>query len=218
MIKFQNVSKKYPESPHDRMVIDNVSFEVRRGQKLGIVGINGAGKSTLIRLAAGVERPSLGTVTRTMSCSWPMGFGGAFQSSLSGNDNIKFLARIYGENYTRLREQVEAFSDLGEYLRAPVKTYSSGMRARFAFGLSLGIDFECLLIDEIIAVGDERFREKCHEAIIKRNHQALIFASHDTNLLRTYCDTFSIVVGGKYLHCADLREAEIARSAALAVT
>jgi capsular polysaccharide transport system ATP-binding protein len=217
MIKFQNVSKKYPESPHDRMVIDNVTFEVKRGQKLGIVGINGAGKSTLIRLAAGVERPTFGTVTRTMSCSWPMGFGGGFQSSLSGNDNIKFLARIYGENYTRLREQVDAFSDLGEYLRAPVKTYSSGMRARFAFGLSLGIDFECLLIDEIIAVGDERFREKCHEAIIKRNHQALIFASHDTSLLRTYCDTFSIVVGGKYLHCADLQEAENARSSALSM-
>jgi capsular polysaccharide transport system ATP-binding protein len=215
MIKFQNVSKRYPESPNKRMVIDDVSFEIQRGQKLGIVGINGAGKSTLIRLAAGVEKPTLGNITRTMTCSWPMGFGGAFQSSLSGNDNIRFLARIYGENYNKLRQQVETFSDLGEYLRAPVRTYSSGMRARFAFGLSLGIDFECLLIDEVIAVGDERFREKCHEAIMKRSHQALIFASHDTSLLNTYCDHFSIVIGGKYIKCEDLREAEQARAKAL---
>jgi capsular polysaccharide transport system ATP-binding protein len=215
MIRFQNVSKRYPESPNDRMVIDNVSFEIQRGQKLGIVGINGAGKSTLIRLAAGVERPTHGSVTRTMTCSWPIGFGGAFQSSLSGNDNIRFLARIYGENYSKLQQQVEAFSDLGEYLRAPVKTYSSGMRARFAFGLSLGIDFECLLIDEIIAVGDERFRKKCHDAIMSRSHQALIFASHDTNLLNMYCDHFAIVIGGKFLECANLQDAELARARAL---
>ena len=215
MIEFINVSKRYPESPHHRMVIDDVSFKINRSEKLGIVGVNGAGKSTLIRLAAGVEKPTSGKVIRTMSCSWPIGFGGAFQSSLSGNDNMRFLARIYGQNYETLRKQVEEFSDLGEYLQAPVRTYSSGMRARFAFGLSLGIDFECLLVDEIISVGDERFRQKCHVEIMKRSNQALIFASHDTSLLETYCDQFAIVINGKFKRCLNLQDAERERSNAL---
>lgn len=215
MIEFIGVSKRYSESPHKRMVIDDVSFKILRGEKLGIVGINGAGKSTLIRLAAGVEKPTIGKVVRTMSCSWPIGFGGAFQSSLSGDDNIRFLARIYGENYRKLKAQVNDFSDLGEYLKAPVRTYSSGMRARFAFGLSLGIDFECLLVDEVIAVGDERFRQKCHDEIMKRKNQALIFASHDTSLLGMYCDQFAIVINGKFKRCTNLQDAEHERANAL---
>jgi capsular polysaccharide transport system ATP-binding protein len=213
MIKFDQVSKRYSDSPNQKMVIDQASFEVARGEKLGIVGINGAGKSTLIRLAAGVEKPTSGSVTRTMTCSWPMGFGGAFQSSLSGHDNIRFLARIYGENFQKLKETVEDFSELGSYLKAPIRTYSSGMRARFAFGLSLGIDFECFLVDEVIAVGDERFREKCHEAIMRRDDRALLFASHDTHLLGKYCQKFAIVSAGKLVFCKDLEEAEKLRHA-----
>jgi capsular polysaccharide transport system ATP-binding protein len=197
MIRFTNVSKKYVDAPGDIWVIDHVNFEIKRGEKLGVIGINGAGKSTLIRLAAGVELPTTGNVTREMSCSWPMGFGGGFQSSLSGNDNIRFLARIYGEDYSQLRKKVEEFSELGIYLKAPVRTYSSGMRARFAFGLSLGIDFDCLLIDEIVSVGDERFRERCRQAIEMRKHCAMLFASHDIHLLKQYCHEFIVLDKGK---------------------
>ena len=207
MIIFESVCKKYFGETQCNDVLKNISFTIKPGERIGVLGNNGAGKSTLIRLAAGVEQPTSGKVTRLMSCSWPLGFGGAFQTSLSGNDNIRFIARIYGENYKILKEKVEEFSELGQYLREPVRTYSSGMRARFAFGLSLGIDFECLLVDEVIAVGDERFRSKCNEAIVARSSRSMLFASHDAASLAQYCNQFLLVKGGGVYKYKNLDEA-----------
>lgn len=207
MIVFDSVCKQYIGETQRTDVLSNVSFTIKPGERIGVLGRNGAGKSTLIRMAAGVEYPTAGSVRRYMTCSWPLGFGGAFQSSLSGNDNIRFIARIYGEDFLTLKEKVEEFSELGRYLREPVRTYSSGMRARFGFGLSLGIDFECLLIDEIIAVGDERFKTKCHEAIISRSSRAMLFASHDAVSLSQYCNQFIVVKSGAVIRCKDMNEA-----------
>jgi capsular polysaccharide transport system ATP-binding protein len=140
-----------------RHVLRGVNARVGRGEQVGILGRNGAGKSTLMRILGGIETPTRGQVRRTMSISWPLGYSGAFQGNLSGADNIRFIARIYGRNAERTIGFVEEYAELGEYLRMPVGTYSSGMRSRLAFAVSLAVDFDCYLIDEAVAPGDARF-------------------------------------------------------------
>ena len=135
-------------------------------EKVGFLGRNGAGKSTLIRLIGGVEAPTSGEVVRTSSVSWPIAFGGAFQSSLSGMDNLRFIARIYNADVDYVSDYVRDFAELGEYIYEPIKKYSAGMRARLAFALSMAIEFDCFLIDEVIAVGDSRFQEKCKTELL----------------------------------------------------
>ena len=137
MIALNNVSKVYHTRQGPRTVLDDVNLKVHRGERVGILGRNGAGKSTLIRLISGVEKPNSGTIRRDMSISWPLAFGGAFQGSLTGLDNIRFICRVYGAPIKPAIEYVEAFSELGVYLKEPVKKYSSGMRARLAFGISM---------------------------------------------------------------------------------
>ena len=143
-----------------------------------------------------------------MSTSWPLGFGGGFQGSLTGYDNARFIARIYGREYKEIRDFVAEFSELGGQLRMPVKTYSSGMRARLAFALSLAIEFDCYLIDEIIAVGDQSFQRKCRfELFEKREDRAMVLASHDTHVVREICDKAIIVHRGKATVYSDINEA-----------
>jgi capsular polysaccharide transport system ATP-binding protein len=206
MIRFEKVCKRYPESPYKKMVLDDVNFSVHTGQRLGIFGINGSGKSTLIRLASGLEKPSSGIVTRTMSCSWPIGFGGAFQTSLTGEDNIRFISRIYAEDFHEIRDKVADFTELGSYLRAPVRTYSTGMKAKFAFGLSIAIDFDCLLIDEVIAVGDERFTHKCFDFMQSDPNRTMIFASHVPYLIEKFCNQFAMIINGKLEYFSSAQE------------
>jgi capsular polysaccharide transport system ATP-binding protein len=207
MIDFQDVSKTYSIHSARKSVLNNVSFRLAQGERLGIFGANGSGKSTLIRLAAGVEKPSAGTVRRLTSCSWPLGFGGAFQSSLSGNDNIRFIARIYNQPFEKLHADVASFSELGDALADPVRTYSSGMRARFAFGLSISIDFDCMLVDEVIAVGDEHFRQKCRQKILGRPDRSMLFVSHDQYMVDQYCNRFASLVDGNLSFHASSTEA-----------
>jgi capsular polysaccharide transport system ATP-binding protein len=143
-----------------------------------------------------------------MRTSWPLGFGGGFQGSLTGYDNARFIARIYGRNYKDIQSFVREFSELGEQLRMPVKTYSSGMRARLAFALSLAIEFDCYLIDEIILVGDQNFQRKCHyELFDKRRDKAMLLASHDTHTIRELCDKAIVVHGGQARIYSDVNEA-----------
>jgi len=140
--------------------------------------------------------------------SWPLGFGGGFQGSLTGYDNARFIARIYGREYNEIREFVEEFSELGNQLKMPVKTYSSGMRARLAFALSLTIEFACYLIDEVIMVGDADFHRKCHyELFEKRGDRALILASHSHDLIREFCDTALVLHQGQGHLYTDVNEA-----------
>lgn len=198
MIRFDRVSKQYRTRGGYRRVLDETSFEIRRGQALGICGHNGAGKSTLLRLIAGVERPSSGNVDRTMSVSWPLGYASSFQSSLTGADNVRFIARVYGRPVDRVLAFVEEFAELGTYLDMPIRTYSAGMNARLAFAASLAVDFDCYLVDEITAAGDERFRARCHAALMeRREHGTLIMVSHDPHMLRAYCDTGATLCDGR---------------------
>ncbi|HYA43520.1 MAG TPA: ABC transporter ATP-binding protein [Syntrophobacteraceae bacterium] len=199
MIKVENLSKSYPTSRGGwRRVLHDINMEVRKGEKVGIIGLNGSGKSTLIRLIGGAEIPSRGTVTRTMSVSWPLAFMGAFQPSLTGLDNLRFICRVYGVDYKKSIPFVEEFSELGRYLREPVKKYSSGMIARLAFALSMAQEFDCFLIDEIIAVGDARFHGRCIvELFGKRSDRAMIMVSHNDHFLRSHCDRICVLVAGR---------------------
>jgi len=191
-----------------KQVLKGIDLEIARGEHVGFLGRNGAGKTTLIKLIGGVEMPTSGKIRRAMSVSWPLGFGGGFQGSLTGYDNARFIARIYGHDYATIRDFVEAFTELGPQLKMPVKTYSSGMRARLAFALSLAIEFDCYLIDEIIMVGDANFHKKCHyELFEKRGDRALIFASHSPDLVREFCNRAVVLDQGMASMYKDVNEA-----------
>lgn len=208
MIVCRDVSKSYPMGAGRKHVLSGLNLDVARGEHIGLLGRNGAGKSTLIKLIGGVEMPTSGKIVRNMTVSWPLGFGGGFQGSLTGYDNARFIARIYGREYGDLREFVEDFTELGRQLRMPVKTYSSGMRARLAFALSLAIEFDCYLIDEVILVGDQNFQRKCHEELFgKRGDRALILASHNAEVIREYCNRAMVLHGGVGAMYDDVGEA-----------
>ena len=198
MIRIDDVSKVYETRHGPVTVFEHVNLTVAPGQRVGILGRNGAGKSTMIRLISGVELPTSGRVSRSMSVSWPLAFGGAFQGSLTGLDNLRFICRIHGANAEEHIPFVQEFSELGRFLREPVKTYSSGMRARLAFAISMVVEFDCFLIDEVISVGDKRFHQKCHvELFEKRAERALIIVSHDVEYIRTHCDLAAVLNLGR---------------------
>lgn len=208
MIRLSGITKSYPTRSGSFRVLRDVALTVERGERVGILGRNGAGKSTLIRLISGAELPTSGHVDRDMSVSWPLAFGGAFQGSLTGYDNLRFICRIYGVDPDDKVEFVQEFSELGQFLWEPVKTYSSGMRARLAFALSMVIEFDCFLIDEIIAVGDARFHEKCdHELFVKRADRAMIIVSHDPNFIRAHCNRAAVLINGHLHHPPSIEEA-----------
>jgi capsular polysaccharide transport system ATP-binding protein len=208
MIEFQNVSKNYHIRKFEKHVFTDLNFQIERGESIGICGANGAGKSTLMRLIAGVEMPSGGRVVREMSTSWPIGYASCFQSSLTGADNARFIARIYNMDEGELLDFVQDFAQLGPYFYQPVHTYSAGMNARLAFGISLAIDFECYLVDEVTGAGDERFRARCEEALLhRRDNASLVMISHDPGTLRQYCKRGAVVYGGTLVFFDTIDEA-----------
>jgi capsular polysaccharide transport system ATP-binding protein len=179
-------------------VLSNVSFAVRPAEKIAVLGRNGAGKSTLIRLIAGIELPTSGSIERTMSVSWPVGLTGGVGGSMTGNDNIRLICRLYNKPFNLMREFVDDFAELGKYLAEPVLSYSTGMRARLNFALSIAIDFDCYLIDEIISVGDQRFQRRSQEELFeKRVDRSLILASHVPSVLKDYCSRALILHRGR---------------------
>jgi capsular polysaccharide transport system ATP-binding protein len=197
MIACENVRKSYSLGRGRKYALRGIDFRIEKGERVGFMGRNGAGKSTLIRLIGGVELPTAGEIVRRMTVSWPLAFAGGFQGSLTGFDNARFIARIYGRDYREIRDYVEDFAEIGHYMKMPVKTYSAGMKARLAFGLSLAIEFDCYLIDEVIAVGDHRFQEKCKRALFEnRVDRALILASHSPALIREYCGRAMVLADG----------------------
>lgn len=207
MIRLEHVQRRYQTSHGPVTVLKDVNFEIHPGEKVGIIGKNGAGKSTMIRLISGAEKPDSGVITRDMSVSWPLAFAGGFQGTLTGLDNLRFICRIYGQNWRDHIDYVQDFTELGRFLREPLNTYSSGMRSRLAFALSMVVDFDCFLIDEIMAVGDHRFHQRCHvELFEKRAHHAMIFVSHDPGFVRTACDRISILHDGVLENFEDLDE------------
>lgn len=189
-------------------MLERVNCQVERGQKLGILGRNGAGKSTLIKIIGGVELATSGRVERLMSVSWPLAFGGAFQGSLSGLDNLRFICRIYDLDYSNTRDFVDDFAALGGQLGEPVKTYSSGMKARLAFALSIVIEFDCFLIDEVIMVGDARFLRRCQDELFeKRADRALMIVSHDMGFIREHCDSAAVIHERRFFEYESVAEA-----------
>ena len=198
MIRLESVSKVYGTRFGGRTVLDRVSFQLDRGRNLGILGRNGAGKSTLIRLLSGAERATSGRIHRGMSVSWPLAFTGAFQTHLTGLDNLKFVCRVYGVDWKPLVPFVEDFTELGVYFREPVLHYSVGMSMRLAFALSMAIEFDCFLIDEGLSVGDSRFGDRCHvELFEKRRDRAFILVSHDPHIIKTYCERACVLQQGR---------------------
>lgn len=208
MITLRNVCKDYPTRAGPRRVLNDINLTIRPGERVGILGRNGAGKSTLIRMISGAELPDSGQIERSMSVSWPLAFGGAFQGSLTGLDNLRFICRIYGVDPADKEAFVADFSELGIYLNEPVKSYSSGMRARLAFAISMVIEFDCFLIDEIVAVGDSTFHSKCMvELFEKRADRSKIIVSHQPHYIRQHCNRASVLSGGKLHHYDNLDEA-----------
>lgn len=208
MIRFDNVTKIYRTEGHRRTIFERVSFSLKSGTSYGIMGINGAGKSTMMRLIAGTEGPTRGRIYRNVRVSWPLGFAGGFHPQMTGRDNVIFVARIYGEDPMRVLEFVEDFSELGSYLDVPIRTYSSGMGARLAYGMSMAIPFECYLIDETLAVGDARFQKRCSDVFTKRRENAdVILISHDMETIRHYCTQAIILAGGCAIVYEDVNDA-----------
>ncbi len=208
MIILNDVVKSYSVRSGKVNVLDGINLTVQPGEKIGILGRNGAGKSTLVKLLGGVEEPTSGSIIRKMKISWPLAFSGAFQGSLTGADNVRFVCRIYGTEFGPAMEMVDSFAELGKYLYEPVKIYSSGMRARLAFALSLAVDFDCYLIDEVISVGDAKFHQKCQvELFEKRAHKSMIIVSHELHNIQKYCDKAAVLQNGKLEIFDDMQEA-----------
>lgn len=200
-----SVSKVYETQTGPKTVLSDINFAVRPGQKLAVLGRNGAGKSTLVKIIGGVERPTSGSITRGMSMSWPLAFGGGFEAGMTGYDNIRFIARLYHQPIAETIERVDDFAELGRNLLLPVKYYSSGMRARLAFALTLSINFDCYLIDEVISVGDQRFHQKCHDALFRdRRDAAMILVSHDVGIIREFCSSALVLKNGFGREFSDL--------------
>src|SRR5206468_3555236 len=159
----------------------------------------------LVRLISGAELPTQGRVVRGMSASWPLAFGGAFQGSLTGLDNIRFICRVYAADAAAVIPFVDDFAELGLYLREPVKTYSSGMQARLAFAISMAIEFDCFLIDEVISAGDTRFHEKCRQELFdKRRDRSMIIVSHEAHNIREHCSRACVLANGRLREFADV--------------
>lgn len=190
MIEIRNVYKRYHNGHGSGWVLRNIDFTIPNGLNVGLVGRNGAGKSTLLRLIGGMDYPDRGEIIRNCRVSWPIGLSGAFQGSMTGRQNVKFVARIHGRGRAidRIIQKVEDFAEIGEAFDEPVKTYSSGMRSRLAFGLSLAFDFDLYLSDEATAVGDKAFKEKAKQAFKSRVGRAgLIIVSHQEGILKELC-------------------------------
>lgn len=197
-IDLDGVHKSYRTRRGPTAILKDVNLHIGAGEHVGILGQNGSGKSTLIRILSGIDRPTSGTVHRGMSVSWPLAFGGAFLAALTGLDNVRFVCRLYGVDPKEKLPFIEDFTELGKYLREPVRSYSSGMRARLAFAVSIAIDFDCYLIDEIVAVGDDRFQRKCQiELFEKRADKAFLIVSHSPDFIRDHCHKASVLVAGE---------------------
>ena len=193
-IVLDGVCKSYKTKQGWHSVLNDVSFSIEQSDRIGVVGRNGAGKSTLLRMIGGSELPDRGLIERNMSVSWPVGFGGHLQNSMSGRANAKFCARIYDRDPAEIIEFVLNFSELGHYLDEPFKTYSSGMKARLGFSLSMAIQFDCLLIDEVTAVGDAIFRKKCNDALEDLiGNSAFVLINHTLSQIDRLCNKIVVL-------------------------
>ncbi|UMV00169.1 ABC transporter ATP-binding protein [Shigella flexneri] len=191
MIKIENLTKSYRTPTGRHYVFKDLNIEIPSGKSVAFIGRNGAGKSTLLRMIGGIDRPDSGKIITNKTISWPVGLAGGFQGSLTGRENVKFVARLYAkqEELKEKIEFVEEFAELGKYFDMPIKTYSSGMRSRPGFGLSMAFKFDYYIVDEVTAVGDARFKEKCAQLFKERHKESsFLMVSHSLNSLKEFCD------------------------------
>lgn len=205
MIRLSRISKSFRRNGATQHILRSVSFTLPDVPGLAILGRNGAGKSTLLRLIAGTLKPDAGRIFSDECVSWPMGFSGGFHPSLTGSQNTRFVARVYGRRPEQLAAEVENFAELGTAWLQPVGTYSTGMKARLAFAVSMAIRFDTYLVDEIIGVGDDAFRRKCSAAFRSRLKDAkVIMISHSASTLRQFCTAGLVLEHGRVTYHADL--------------
>jgi capsular polysaccharide transport system ATP-binding protein len=208
MIQLDHIFKFYRTEGHVKIVLDHVSATFQSGRSYALLGVNGAGKSTTMRIMAGTELANTGRVRRSVRVSWPIGFSGGLHPQMTARENAKFVARVYGADGRKVVDFVEDFSELGDYMDIPVKTYSSGMKARLAFGLSMAIEFECYLIDEITAVGDARFQARCKAEFDARRQRAdVIVISHSMGTIKNYCNCGAVLVDSQLIMFDNLDKA-----------
>lgn len=201
MIKIENLTKSYRTPTGRHYVFKDLNIEIPSGKSVAFIGRNGAGKSTLLRMIGGIDRPDSGKIITNKTISWPVGLAGGFQGSLTGRENVKFVARLYAkqEELKEKIEFVEEFAELGKYFDMPIKTYSSGMRSRLGFGLSMAFNFDYYIVDEVTAVGDARFKEKCAQLFKERHKESsFLMVSHSLNSLKEFCDV-AIVFKNSYI-------------------
>lgn len=201
MIKIENLTKSYRTPTGRHYVFKDLNIEIPSGKSVAFIGRNGAGKSTLLRMIGGIDRPDSGRIITNKTISWPVGLAGGFQGSLTGRENVKFVARLYAkqEELKEKIEFVEEFAELGKYFDMPIKTYSSGMRSRLGFGLSMAFKFDYYIVDEVTAVGDARFKEKCAQLFKERHKESsFLMVSHSLNSLKEFCDV-AIVFKNSYI-------------------
>lgn len=205
MIEFYNVTKAFVSPARVTVILDDATFIVPRGMNLGILGRNGVGKSTLMRLFAGVEKPDSGEIIRRAKVSWPIGFAGGFGKTMTGEENVRMIARLYGRDAAEVSAFCKEFSEIGDAFHTPIDTYSTGMRARLAFAASLAIDFDVYLVDEVIGTGDREFRDKCAAAFKKRSEYAtVIVVSHNARTIEDLCDAVAVLQDGQLSFFEDM--------------
>jgi capsular polysaccharide transport system ATP-binding protein len=190
MIEIRNLYKRYHNHHGSDWVLKDINLSIPRGTSVGLIGANGAGKSTLLRLIAGMDVPERGEVIKNCRMSWPIGLSSGMQGNMTGRQNVKFVARVHGGgiDVQRVIDFVEDFAEIGDAFDEPVRTYSSGMKSRISFGLSLAFDFEVYISDEATAVGDKSFKEKASQAFKDRvGKSSLIMVSHSEGILKDLC-------------------------------
>lgn len=208
MIRFDEVSKTYHLHGRRKTIARKLSLTIPSGARVGLLGRNGAGKSTLMRMISGTLSPSSGRIITKGTISWPVGFAGSFHPDLSGAQNIRFIARIYRLDPGDLIHFVEDFAQLGPHLYLPLRSYSSGMRSRLAFGLSMGVPFDTYLIDEVTSVGDAAFQRRSREVLLQRTQSAgAVVVSHAMGMIRQLCSSGAVLENGKLEWFDDIEEA-----------
>lgn len=200
-----NICKEFETELGTHRALDGISFRVGAGQRMGILGANGAGKSTLIKILSGLMLPTTGEVRRGLRLSWPLALDASDGGELTGYDNVRFISRLYNLPFKEVFDYVADFSELGKHMYRQTRFYSSGMSMRLAFALSLALDFECILMDEVLLVGDRRFQLKCHDELFgRRQHCGMIMAVHDVGIIKEYCQSALILKGGRGRLLTDL--------------
>jgi len=211
MIELKNVTKYFQTNKGKNYILKDISITIPSETNIGILGRNGAGKSTIMRMLGHIEFPNKGTITSNYTFSWPLALGGGFVGNMTGKANVKFVSRLHGRTDEQIKEIVkfvQDFSELGNYFEMPIKTYSSGMKSRLSFGLSLAFDFDYMLIDETLSVGDARFKKKSKEALMKKIENChVLLVSHDMNTLREICQAGIVVNKGQMYYYNDINDA-----------